>query len=204
MPKSAIHRCYCPWCRQANGQAIDVGVRNKIYACLACQNTFVGSAWPGACPTCKAPAGQTQFLRTLEPGEALPGDLCSDCKAKSESMAQTVREGGILFRCKKCKVQGVIDGSTDFAKDVRIKTGKPAPEEVGVEVEDCPVCTPDEGSEDPVAKLRAGLEANRDQLLAEAAAAADGPDVQTVNLLDDTTEFAKEWDKAVDEAVVND
>jgi len=85
----------------------------------------------------------------LNDGEGIPGNLCPECQVKSESMAETVAAGGVMFRCKKCMSQGVIDGDTDFARDVRLKTGKAAPEEVGVEVEDCPLCTPDEVAAEP-------------------------------------------------------
>ena len=146
-PKQTLNPCHCSWCKTPTGQMIALGVQNRIYTCGKCSTSFLGAVWPGACPACDAKAGHVKYIRPLGLGESIPGDLCETCQEKSKGMMEKIHQGGIMYRCKKCHTQGIIEGDTDYARNIRLKVGKPAPEEVGIEIDDCEQCMPAEEGE---------------------------------------------------------
>ena len=209
MAKRNLHPRYCPWCRKPGDDYAELGMRDRIYHCKACENQYLGAAWPGSCPACRAPSGKAELIRQLQPDEPIPGKLCDPCQGKAADMALTVEKGGVYFRCKKCNAQGVIEADVPFAKDIRLKVGKPAPEDVGVEIENCPNCTPEEDVAEATPDLGGGLDHiqrltddEKAQLLRSAKEAATDPQADTVDLFDDNSGFAKDWDAAVDNSTI--
>jgi hypothetical protein len=136
------------------------------------------------------------YITTLGAGDRVPGDPCSECQAKQTTMDEAVKAGGVRFQCTGCGMDGVFSSATPFAQKVRDDLKTPPPEDVRIQIKTCPNCdVPKEA--DPVDALKEHAESiGTDQLLADAI--AEGIEAETVNLLDDNTAFAKEWDAAVD------
>jgi 6-phosphogluconolactonase/glucosamine-6-phosphate isomerase/deaminase len=91
---------------------------------------------------CDALSGQQRYIKTLDPGEAVPGEICIDCMAKQDLIDQAVKDGGVRFQCIGCGKDGVFSSATPFAQRVREETKKPAPHDVFVQIKVCPQCSP--------------------------------------------------------------
>ena len=195
MPKPNLHPCYCPWCHKDLDTFADLKNEDRVFKCGECQNHFTGPAWPGKCPVCSAPPGKQTFLRRLSPTDKVPSVPCADCMVKQNQMDEAVIKGGIRFQCIDCGLDGVFSAATPFAQKVRADLNKPAPEDVHVQIQNCPQCVERKANDTPGIT---GLDKDTaTQMLADIVAAGDNGEV-TVDLLDDTTEFAQAWDNAVD------
>ena len=140
MPKPNLHPCYCPWCHKDLGKDADLGNADRVFKCGECHNHFTSTVWPGPCPVCSAKAGRQQFICKLDPGDKVPGQPCEDCQDKQATMDKAVADGGIRFQCTDCGLDGVFASSTPFAQSVRADLKKPAPEDVHVQIKNCPRC----------------------------------------------------------------
>lgn len=152
MAKPNLHPSYCFGCRKDLETIVEMGRSDYVYVCHGCRNYYVGAAWPGRCPVCGDSPGHQQYIKTLDPGEAVPGEMCPDCLGKQAVMDQAVKDGGIRFQCIGCGKDGVFAASTPFAQRIREETKKPPPQDVFVQIKACPQCPPPEvTSEDGVA-----------------------------------------------------
>jgi len=134
------HPTYCPGCMKDLGRAVDLGQSNRVHMCGDCSNYYTGAVWPGKCPVCGGPPAHQNYIKSLSPMDAVPGDMCHDCLSKQAEMDQAVKAGGIYFQCAGCGTDGVFSASTSFAQRVREETKKPAPQDVFVQIKACPQC----------------------------------------------------------------
>lgn len=136
------HLMVCPRCGKDNGAIALLGVANGIYTCKSCGLRHVGFAGSpkGGCQECHG----HDFKRTeLYDYDKVPGGLCAECEAKQKECDEVVRAGGIYFKCTGCGSEGAIKADSKTAKAVREKSGIKAPDPVGLECTECPVCHKD-------------------------------------------------------------
>lgn len=141
------HLTVCPRCGRDADELILTGAHHK-YRCDSCGMLHVGRPQDGHCqnPECHA---NTSGLHTLvDEGELDPSEKlratqpCATCREELEKFKAVIDAGGVPFRCKDCKVQGVLQAESELAKAVRAKHGG---QTVGVEFDKttCPKCGPD-------------------------------------------------------------
>jgi len=70
------------------------------------------------------------------------------CRDERAEHAALVAAGGVHFRCRTCKAEGVIRPDVELAKQVRRALKIEAPEPCAVEMETCPACDEQEKESD--------------------------------------------------------
>lgn len=137
------HLGFCPACGEENGEILLIGIHNRVYTCAYCGTQNYGANNMSKCASCKSKLDRSPF-REIEENEKIPGSLCTKCENERKTMREEVARGGIYWMCKDCNSHGVIKAESEFAKEVRRKTGIQAPNPVGAEFtkEDCPACGP--------------------------------------------------------------
>jgi hypothetical protein len=117
----------CPNCGAIHyGMPAKVG-RAKV--CQRCQCLFDKRTWP---------------IEEIEDWERMPSlDPCPTCQKELEGMREAVEAGGVYWRCSKCGESGVFSPEHKFAIQARKQAKVPAPQALGVELDEknCPVCT---------------------------------------------------------------
>lgn len=148
-PKKGVnpHLTYCPRCGGEGRELVLLGNHDCKTLCEHCGTMNFGTRKGGTCGKC----GKKMYnSKTEEIGdhEKLPGSLCEKCEKEIEQHDQIVAEGGVYFRCRDCKKNGVIRKS-DFADAVRRAHGLTEPKEDGAfppcgvefsQSEGCPAC----------------------------------------------------------------
>lgn len=138
----------CPRCGGDGDKLMLLGSQNYKYTCryANCGLTHYGKPTGAAARTCPGCGLAADWVnRTeLDDNERLPASApCRKCQAEIDEHKKVVAEGGIYFRCKDCKAQGVIRANELTAK-VRAHAKIEPPNPVGVEFakDDCPSCGP--------------------------------------------------------------
>lgn len=73
----------------------------------------------------------------VKEGEKVPdSEPCENCKAEIDEHSKIVSEGGVYFRCAKCKCTGVIKPN-EFTEAIRKHSNIKTPNPCGVEFEKC-------------------------------------------------------------------
>jgi DNA-directed RNA polymerase subunit RPC12/RpoP len=131
----------CPRCGEKSNSIVLVG-NGRVYTCTTCGRNHVAYKKPSKCG-CE---GEVRPGFTVKPyDESMPilGDLCAACEKEFAEHAEAVKQGGVYFRCADCSAQGVIKGTSEFARRVREQWKLAAPEPCGVEFTkaDCPQCS---------------------------------------------------------------
>ena len=117
-----------------------------MYECDACGHNHMAYKKPTHCDECGPDAYRPQFIvKQYEEGMPILGGLCPACEKELEEHAEVVKQGGVYWKCVDCPAEGVIRGTSDFAKAVRATHGIAAPEPCGVRFEAgieplCPMC----------------------------------------------------------------
>ena len=76
-------------------------------------------------------------VRDVEENARVPDSVpCAKCMAEINLLKATVAAGGVYWRCKECGQEGAIKKS-EFADNIREKSGIAAPDPVGAEFEKC-------------------------------------------------------------------
>jgi len=132
-----VHLCVCPRCGEENNSLALLGNKEYKYECDSCETNYLSSTHEGArCPNCKA--YNRSSIGMIQENEKVAGDLCDKCKEEMETIDKEIKAGGIFFRCLNCKSEGVLSAEADISKEVRKE--HPAPDPIGIEVEECPNC----------------------------------------------------------------
>jgi hypothetical protein len=128
-------RTKCPQCGKAYNELLLLGNRNWYEEC-ACGNRLIGYSSSEPCPKCHSDTKRKRI--EFEEGEIVPTHLCEYCRnGIPKEWREALEQGGILFKCKTCKLQGVISGKSKLAEVVRLSAKRPAPLLVGYEFECC-------------------------------------------------------------------
>lgn len=123
----------CPRCGGDTNEIVLLGNYNSIKECVGCGARVVGPTKECACG-CR----NYRVVRELDAHEKLTSSsLCDACAAELKEHEAIVADGGIYFKCDQCGSSGVIRGSAQLAQALRRKTGKAAPEPIGVRFETC-------------------------------------------------------------------
>lgn len=138
------HLTICPQCRGEANELILLGIHDKKYECMNCNQIHMGRPKKGECMRC----GKLSLKQIGELGEyeKLPAtEPCDKCKAKNKAVEKAVAEGGIHWKCKDCGSTGAFGVNHPLSAVLRKQTNIQAPDPVGVElnkVDGCPVCNP--------------------------------------------------------------
>lgn len=132
------HQTFCPLCKEDHDQIVLIGANVRIYACTRCRVEVYGGHAPGQpCPTC---GGHHTMVHVsdIKEGEKIPANCpCVKCQAEQKEHADAVAAGGVYWRCRECKKQGVIIAESEMAKAIRAAAKIEPPAKVGVEFEKC-------------------------------------------------------------------
>ena len=131
----------CVQCGEGTGVVL-LGANNKKRTCNHCNTVNYGASSNQKCGKCKELLHNAE-VATIDEHEKLPNGLCDSCTETNKDCEELVKNGGIFFRCLKCKTEGAVKGDTDLAINVRKKLELPAPELCGIELPDCPQCRED-------------------------------------------------------------
>ena len=137
----------CPRCGGDGSELILVGALDRVSVCKSCGLKHYGHMGC-SCQTC---GGSLVFDHCLKEGEKLPGSLCESCEKEVKTFQAVVAAGGIYFRCKDCKANGVIKPDHEISKAVRAQSKIEPPNPVGIEFDrehSCPSCGPDKIQEE--------------------------------------------------------
>lgn len=115
-----------------------LGSNELVYTCDKCGRNHLGGK-PKRCP-----CGELHLFtkkRKVGDYEKIPLGLCKSCEEELEKHKSMVKEGGVYWRCTKCRNAGVILNNHELAKIVRDKLKIEPPAPCGVEFDgDCPAC----------------------------------------------------------------
>jgi hypothetical protein len=117
-PKRALdpHLCCCARCGK-DTNALTVGHIKKGKSSKGWVYFQAGDRWKT-----ESKLDETlSDVQDLEEGERVPDfSFCDSCRAEITEQKKEVEEnGGVYFRCVGCQAEGVIKGTTPFAKHVR-------------------------------------------------------------------------------------
>jgi rubrerythrin len=132
----------CVQCGESSG-IILLGIDDDFHVCPNCNMKHLGKR-PPKCGKCSY--SMRGAKKEPVPETPLPQGVCNDCEAEDQRLHDIVRNGGVYFRCLKCKRAGVVKDDAPFAAMVREKMGISAPDPCGVEFtedEPCPECESD-------------------------------------------------------------
>jgi len=127
----------CKQCGKDVGVAL-LGSNESVYECNNCGVNHIGGR-PKECPC----GERYQFTKKRNIGdtEKLPVELCDSCKEEAELHNKLVEEGGIYWRCAKCRSHGVVKKESELSKKVRAELTCEPPALCEVEFDgDCPAC----------------------------------------------------------------
>ncbi len=111
------HMTFCPRCGGDTNELVLTGSAAK-YECKNCHGHVVGHR-PETCPHCRI---GRDFINQGEPSpwERMPSsDICDECKEDIRVLREEVEKGGVPFKCKDCKAEGVIRHDSEFAIEFR-------------------------------------------------------------------------------------
>ncbi len=117
----------------------------------------ITAAYKGTCPDCetvvyctsnvldntpreqeaKCPCGRYLTCTRISDHEPIPYGLCQKCQDELAVFEAEVAAGGVYFKCKGCKISGVIKADSELAIRVRQHANIMAPEPVGLEFNEC-------------------------------------------------------------------
>ena len=135
---------YCTRCGGEANELILLGAVETIYTCNGCGANHIGRPERDKCGRCGHVGGFTP-QRKVEDHERLPAqDICDKCKEEIKSFHEEVERGGVFWKCKDCKKEGVMKATAQYSILVRKAMKIEAPAKCGVEFdkETCPVCGP--------------------------------------------------------------
>ena len=131
---------FCPRCKGESPEIMLVGKMDSIRSCGGCDVKLIGFTPGQKCPNCGSNGPHGPIERHLRQGERLPGtEPCEACKAELAEWEKIIKGGGLYFRCE-CGTEGVIKGESEFSKAGRKEHSTPAPELMGVNLDQCPNC----------------------------------------------------------------
>lgn len=136
------HMTLCRTCGKEVGIAL-LGETDSLFLCESCGKMVADKRSKRTCPRCK---GRLIYKKPIDDFDKFPWEECDECRTAREAEqaehAKVVAEGGVYFRCKDCKVTGVIRPN-DFTQQVRAQANIAPPNPVGVEFtkDDCPQCS---------------------------------------------------------------
>ncbi|MFH1021796.1 MAG: hypothetical protein V1809_00230 [Planctomycetota bacterium] len=108
----------CPRCGKDSGEIALLG-RSMRFQCLSCRKNVIGTR-PLTCPFCGT--GDFDCLGEFDGmGQRLPGSLCEECQKEVSLLKAEIANGGVPWRCRDCKREGVIKAESAFAKEFRLK-----------------------------------------------------------------------------------
>ena len=127
-----------------------MGNKNYVDTCKSCGMQHYGGA-PGVKPRqpyhpsrkcIKCGNGEFDRRQLLEHERVPSGVPCEECQKELDEVKKIVEEGGVYWRCESCLQEGVIRGTHQFAKDIRVQMKIEAPHPLGVTFtkETCPHC----------------------------------------------------------------
>ena len=137
----------CERCGHDTGEIALLG-RMLHYRCRSCQVLIIGKR-PKECPHCKT-GRSFESLGEFDGSVGIKRGFCDDCEVEIAEHEAMVAEGGIFWKCRACRREGVIKPGNSYANAVRRQTGIEAPEPVGVEFSGdhpCPVCLEQKGGD---------------------------------------------------------
>ncbi len=134
---------YCPRCGEDGDELILLGATDRIYKCTYCGMRSIGKRL-SKCPEC----GRNSWHKVGTVGEydKLPSShLCAKCEKELAEHKAIVDAGGIYWKCKDCRAEGVIKTGR-YADSIRehlhISSG---PCGVEFDKDNCPSCSVDTG-----------------------------------------------------------
>lgn len=130
-----------------------LGQRESLYRCEACGAQVVGRG--SKCPAC-GERGTLTRVRKIDDHEKLAVGYCDECQQRNDLVTETVRAGGIHWRCTKCGSAGAVHARAPISQLVREQMGIEPPESCGIEftgpgtddTAGCPVCEAAESGKD--------------------------------------------------------
>lgn len=133
----------CPNCGEETGNILILGRTNR-HTC-SCGYKVYGKM-PNMCPECMRGGGGSWWKTEydVEAPRHIVGNLCAKCTKEKEEQQLEVAKGGVYFKCK-CGVKGIIKAESPMAKHIREMSGVAAPDPVGGEFEECPICIAKKG-----------------------------------------------------------
>ena len=138
------HKMMCNYC----GKILDTEVEIKDgedfkYQCSKCGIFILGSAGAKECYSC---GGEMIELGKISDTETI-GIICQECQKRidkqMEEHKQIVKDGGIYFRCLKCKTRGVIKPNNKICQETRERLEVDISEPCGIEIDSCFNCEGD-------------------------------------------------------------
>jgi hypothetical protein len=133
------------FCQRCGGDAEDVlmlGIKNYVDKCASCGcEHYGGSDKQGECMRC---GSHNLQRRTIGDTEKLPVPACAKCREMIEACNKAVEDGGVFWKCAGCGSEGAVVKDSELAIAARNYSGIEAPDPVGIEVNDCPLCRPKE------------------------------------------------------------
>jgi len=135
------HTMMCNYCGKILERTIEIKDGENIkHQCPKCGIFIVAETGRKECYKCGTELTEIGKIDDLEK----IGTICQNCQERVAKQikehSEIVKEGGIYFRCLKCKTNGVIRPHNKLCQEVREKLGAPIPEACGIEIESCYNC----------------------------------------------------------------
>jgi len=146
-PKLGINArlTFCHRCGGESQELLLLGIANFKSTCPLCDTAHYGGAGnPGrgrqTCQRCDHSGFDFKF-EELDEFEKLPSrEPCDKCRELLRVAKENAPQGAILGKCKKCRSEFVLSGSSEWAKEVRKRLGIEPPALCGVELPQCTNC----------------------------------------------------------------
>jgi len=140
-------RTFCPRCGRDSDTKIAVTPENAKYKCPECGSIHYGIPKQRGphrtCFRCELLFGDNWVPAALADWERIPSDnICTVCEEEIAKMEDTVKRGGVYWRCEDCSTTGTFPPDHSIAIEARKKLGAPAPDKLGLDLnkDNCPVC----------------------------------------------------------------
>jgi hypothetical protein len=131
-------KCVCPRCGKDTG-VVHLGAHKYAAICNTCKTFNVGLPDTlSACQVCES----TDIRPTVVPPDMPLPKICQTCQEEIAASSETIRKGGILWRCEDCGNTGTVTHDHEIAIMMRDRMQCFAPEPCGAVLDKdiCPVC----------------------------------------------------------------